>query len=144
MFLVAPIASLLAPLVLPPLGLLTAPLNHLFAAGNVQYSQGKPNPRPHPFYLPLPSSFTSPFFWSSCTPRGTTRFIPTSHIQDVWIHEGFVGFEVRYFLGIVVKGEDEIVVVFPKTLPGRKVAEVVWRGLRGCLYEGNEGDARGT
>ena len=141
MFFLAPIASLLAPLVLPPLRLLTAPLNYLPAAGHVQCFQGKTNPPPPPFYLALLSYFTLPFFWSSYTPRGTTRFIPTSLIQDVWIHEGFVGFEVRYFLGVVVKGEDEIVVVFPRTLPGRRVAEVVWRGLRGCLYEGSEAKA---
>ena len=144
MFLLAPIASLLAPLVLPPLRLLTAPLSRLLTVGNVQYFQGKTNLHPLPFYLPLPSSFISLFFWSSYTPRGTTRFIPTSLIQDVWIHEGFVGFEVKYFLGVVVKGEGEVVVVFPRTLPGRRVAEVVWRGLRGCLYEGNEGEGGGA
>ena len=47
-------------------------------------------------------------------------------------------------MGVVVKGEAEIVVVFPRTLPGRRVAEVVWRGLRGCLYEGNEGEVGGA
>ena len=43
----------------------------------------------------------------------TTRFIPTSKIQDVFIHEAFIGFEVRYYLAIVVEGESEVIVVFP-------------------------------
>jgi phosphatidylinositol N-acetylglucosaminyltransferase subunit H len=43
----------------------------------------------------------------------TTRFIPTTAIQDIFIHEAFKGFEVRYYLAIVVKGEDDVVVVFP-------------------------------
>ncbi len=43
----------------------------------------------------------------------TTRFIPTSQIVDIFIHEAFRGFEVRYYLAVVVKGEGEVVVVFP-------------------------------
>jgi phosphatidylinositol glycan class H protein len=63
------------------------------------------------------------------------RFIPTSHIQDVLIHEAFRGFEVRYYLAIVVKGEEDIVVVFPHLLPRRAILEEVWRGTRKCLWE---------
>ena len=43
----------------------------------------------------------------------TTRFIPTSQIQDIFIHEAFKGFEVRYYLAVVVQGEGEVIVVFP-------------------------------
>ena len=43
----------------------------------------------------------------------TTRFIPTSQIRDLFIHEAFKGFEVRYYLAVVVDGESEVVVVFP-------------------------------
>lgn len=64
-----------------------------------------------------------------------TRFIPTEKIQDVLINEAFRGFEVRYYLVVVVEGEDEIVVVFPKLLPRREVVEKVWRGVRSCLFE---------
>ena len=53
----------------------------------------------------------------------TTRFIPTTSIQDVFIHEAFKGFEVRFYLMIVVKGEDEVVVVFPNLLPRRSVLD---------------------
>jgi phosphatidylinositol glycan class H protein len=42
-----------------------------------------------------------------------TRFIPTTSIQDIFIHEAFKGFEVRFYLAIVVEGEQDAVVVFP-------------------------------
>lgn len=67
---------------------------------------------------------------------GSTRFIPTEKICDVLINEAFLGFEVRYYLVVVVEGEEELVVVFPRLLPGRRIVEAVWRGVRGCLYEG--------
>ena len=91
---------------------------------------------------------------SSASYLGTssTRFIPTSHIQDIFIHEAFKGFEVRFYLSIVVEGEEDVVVVFPVSvvnsvalyhpvddpkniLPRREVLEDVWRGTRACLYE---------
>ncbi len=65
-----------------------------------------------------------------------TRFIPTTSIQDIFIHEAFKGFEVRFYLAIVVEGEDNVVVVFPKLLPRRAVLEEVWRGAKKCLWEG--------
>lgn len=43
----------------------------------------------------------------------STRFIPTAQIRDIFIHEAFRGFEVRYYLAIVVAGEWDVVVVFP-------------------------------
>jgi phosphatidylinositol N-acetylglucosaminyltransferase subunit H len=64
-----------------------------------------------------------------------TRFIPTEKIQDIFINEAFRGFEVRYYLVVVVEGEEDVVVVFPQLLPKRKIVEAVWRGVRGCLYE---------
>lgn len=57
-------------------------------------------------------------------------------MQDCFVNEAFKGFEVRYLLVVVVEGERELVVVFPRLLPGRKVVEVVWRGVRGVLGEG--------
>jgi phosphatidylinositol N-acetylglucosaminyltransferase subunit H len=66
---------------------------------------------------------------------GVTRFIPTEKIQDVLINEGFRGFEVRYYLVVVVEGEDDVVVVFPRLLPRRAIVEKVWRGVRRCLLE---------
>ncbi|KAJ5818611.1 hypothetical protein N7474_004202 [Penicillium riverlandense] len=64
-----------------------------------------------------------------------TRFIPTTQIQDIVIHEAFRGFEVRFYLAVVVEGEPEVVVVFPTLLPRRKILEEVWRGSRHCLYD---------
>jgi phosphatidylinositol N-acetylglucosaminyltransferase subunit H len=79
---------------------------------------------------------------SSTTYLGTasTRFIPTEKIQDILVNEAFRGFEVRYYLVVVVEGEDEVVVVFPRLLPGRAIVERVWRGARGCLYEPEKRD----
>jgi len=42
---------------------------------------------------------------------------------------------VRFYLAVVVKGEENVVVVFPKLLPKRKILEEVWRGARACLHE---------
>jgi phosphatidylinositol glycan class H protein len=67
--------------------------------------------------------------------EGAARFIPTEKIRDVLINEAFRGFEVRYYLVVVVEGEENVVVVFPRLLPGRDIVEKVWRGARGCLYE---------
>lgn len=64
-----------------------------------------------------------------------TRFIPTDKIQDVLINEAFRGFEVRHYLIVIVEGEEDVIVVFPKLLPGPNVVERVWRGVRKCLYE---------
>lgn len=50
----------------------------------------------------------SSFLWG-----GSTRFIPASAVQDIFIHEAFRGFEVRFYLCIVVEGEEGSVVVFP-------------------------------
>lgn len=54
------------------------------------------------------STSSSSYLWTD-----TTRFIPTSSIQDIFIHEAFKGFEVRFYLSIVVEGEEGVVVVFP-------------------------------
>jgi phosphatidylinositol N-acetylglucosaminyltransferase subunit H len=72
-----------------------------------------------------------------------TRFIPTEKIRDVFVNEAFRGFEVRYYLVVVVEGEEEVVVVFPGLLPGRKIVETVWRGVRECLYE-RTGEEKGS
>lgn len=58
--------------------------------------------------LGIQTSTTSSTYLSTAT----TRFIPTSQIQDIFIHEAFKDFEVRYYLAIVVDDEDEVTVVF--------------------------------
>lgn len=49
-----------------------------------------------------------------------SRFIPTSAVRDLWIHEGFCGFEVRFYLAVVVEGEEGVVVVFPVSSCSRR------------------------
>ena len=49
--------------------------------------------------------------------RRSCRFVPTSPIGDLWTHEGFCGFEVRFYLAVVVEGEEGLVVVFPVGFP---------------------------
>ena len=71
-----------------------------------------------------------------------TRFIPTEKIQDILVNEGFRGFEVRYYLIVVVEGEEDVVVVFPGLLPKRAIVEAVWRRARACLYEGKTTDEK--
>ena len=84
---------------------------------------------------------------SSYLGSATTRFIPTTSIQDIFIHEAFKGFEVRFYLGIVVEGEESVVVVFPVRVlprPGKvcittlTVAETSpsTRGFGKCLARG--------
>ncbi|OJD24069.1 hypothetical protein ACJ73_04575 [Blastomyces percursus] len=76
----------------------------------------------------------------------STRFIPTTQIQDIVIHEAFKCFEVKFYLAIIVEGESNVVVVFPTAsnasdqqnlLPRRSILEDVWKGARKCLYDPN-------
>lgn len=93
--------------------------------------------------MPSPSSFSSGR-WFGGGWGIQTRFIPTEKIRDVLINEAFRGFEVRYYLCVVVEDEEDVVVLFPGTLPRRKIVEAVWRGIRGCLMdeEGDEGKVK--
>ncbi|KAF6842922.1 GPI-c transferase complex [Colletotrichum musicola] len=81
--------------------------------------------------LGIQTSSTSGSYLSAAA----TRFIPTEKIQDVLVNEAFRGFEVRYYLVVIVEGEEDLVVVFPNLLPRKKIVETVWRGVRGCLWE---------
>lgn len=97
--------------------------------------------------LGVQTSTSSPTYLST----SSTRFIPTNVIQDIFIHEAFKGFEVKFYLAIVVEGEEDVVVVFPVSsvgsdsiacadrpqniLPKREALEEVWRGTKACLYE---------
>lgn len=59
--------------------------------------------------LGVQTSTSSPTYLSTAS----TRFIPTSSIQDIFLHEAFKGFEVKFYLSIVVENEEDLVVVFP-------------------------------
>ncbi|PNS14989.1 hypothetical protein CAC42_2218 [Sphaceloma murrayae] len=81
--------------------------------------------------LGVQTSTSSPTYLSTAS----TRFIPTSSIQDIFLHEAFKGFEVKFYLSIVVENEEDLVVVFPNIFPKRQLLEEVWRGTKACLYE---------
>jgi phosphatidylinositol glycan class H protein len=66
------------------------------------------------------------FLWG-----GSTRFIAASAVQDIFIHEAFRGFEVRFYLCIVVEGEEGVVVVFPVSFFGPLSFNYVERLLAG-------------
>lgn len=59
--------------------------------------------------LGIQTSTSSSFYFCS----SSTRFIPTTQIQDIIIHEAFKGFEVKFYLAVIVEGESEVGVVFP-------------------------------
>ncbi|KAK4991580.1 hypothetical protein LTR50_001775 [Elasticomyces elasticus] len=74
--------------------------------------------------LGVQTSTSSPTYLTT----STTRFIPTNTIQDIFIHEAFKGFEVKFYMVIVVEGEEDVVVVFPVRIL-----------LRWCVYAGGNG-----
>jgi GPI-GlcNAc transferase complex, PIG-H component len=67
-----------------------------------------------------------------------SRFIPSSDVLDIIIHEAFIGFEVRYILVVVVKNQSKLQLVFGNILPRREVLEAVLRGSRECFYRDRE------
>lgn len=64
----------------------------------------------------------------------TSKFIPSSDVLDILIHEAFIGFQIRYILVIIVKDQSKLQLVFKNTLPRRDVLETVLRGSRQCFY----------
>ena len=42
---------------------------------------------------------------------------------------------MRFYLAIVVQGEERVVIVFPELLPRLAVLKEVWRGAKKCLWE---------
>lgn len=55
-----------------------------------------------------------------------SRFIPASEIDDVLLYEGFKGMQVRYYLAVVVRGEEKVEVIFPVwALSMRLMIEIV-------------------
>jgi hypothetical protein len=54
-----------------------------------------------------------------------SRFIPASEIDDVLLYEGFKGMEVRYYLAVVVRGEEKVEVIFPVYSFIRLTVEIV-------------------
>ncbi|KAK7203369.1 GPI-GlcNAc transferase complex, PIG-H component-domain-containing protein [Myxozyma melibiosi] len=82
----------------------------------------------HDFGIELKSAGAMRFSSSS-------QFIPIELIQDIVINEGFRGFEVIYYLAVIVKGRGRLLVIFPNTLPKRNEVEYIWRDIRRCMYQ---------
>eukprot|EP01084_Bolivina_argentea_P241720 405703_1 len=57
-------------------------------------------------------------------------FIHVSSMEAVVIHEGFFHGRVVYFLAIVVKGRDELVIMFKNFLPRLEILKPVYKKLR--------------
>ncbi|KAK9478024.1 GPI-GlcNAc transferase complex, PIG-H component-domain-containing protein [Lipomyces japonicus] len=73
---------------------------------------------------------TGPTIFSS-----STQFIPVELVQDVILYEGFKGFEVVFYMAVIVKDRSRLSVVFPTLLPRRAILEEVWRDVRKCLFQ---------
>lgn len=80
--------------------------------------------------LGIQTATTAGTLWGQ---KPKTRFIEQGRARDLWLMEGFWGWQVRYYVAVSVEGEGGLVVVFPTLLPGRETLEVVWRGARSCL-----------
>ena len=128
------VAALVAPSAVPAWAVLAAGAAMLYAAVLARLHTTESLLVLRGLGIQTASSASAWAWWWRRRPAAT-RFIPTEKIRDVLINEAFRGFEVRYYLVVVVEGEDDVVVVFPRLLPRRPIVEAVWRGVRGCLYE---------
>ena len=45
--------------------------------------------------------------------RNSTRFIPFTEISHLIMNEGITMFKVKYYLAMVLKNQDDMVVLFP-------------------------------
>ncbi|KAJ8331466.1 hypothetical protein QVD99_001737 [Batrachochytrium dendrobatidis] len=70
-------------------------------------------------------------FWGGF--RSTTRFIPASKILSVIINEGITLWQVKFYLAIVIEGENEMTVAFSRTLPRLHILERVYVNIRSTL-----------
>lgn len=65
------------------------------------------------------------------------EFVAMEYVRDVTINEGFIGFQVIFYLAAVVSdspdGKVRLLMLFPKLLPRRRLLEAVWRRSRRYL-----------
>eukprot|EP00842_Homolaphlyctis_polyrhiza_P001097 jgi/Hompol1/1989/HPOL_002110-RA len=85
-----------------------------------------------------------------CTRRlsgvNSCRFIPLSQISGIIIHEGITMFQVKFYLAIIVKGEDRLAIAFQilqsicpsikNLLPRLHVLERIYADTRATLLDG--------
>jgi hypothetical protein len=69
------------------------------------------------------------------TGRLRSQFIDCSKISDIIINEGINMLQVKFYLAIIVEGQDRMVVVFEHLLPRlNPVLLQVYRGARAILF----------
>ena len=64
-----------------------------------------------------------------------TVFIDREHVQDVVINEGITLCKVVFYLAILVRGKDKLVLVFPHLQPRRDELLAVRQGVRDMLFD---------
>lgn len=69
------------------------------------------------------------------------KFIPITEIIDIVIHEGFQGFQVVFYMCVLVREKDEsggegnaVKVIFPNFLPRKNILLHTWKASRQMLY----------
>ncbi|CAI2165762.1 24_t:CDS:2 [Funneliformis geosporum] len=72
--------------------------------------------------------------------RSVSRFIDKSKISDVIINEGINMLQVKFYMAIIVEGQDRMVVVFEHLLPKLSILLKVYRGTRSIIFNEIEGN----
>ncbi|CAG8532333.1 8120_t:CDS:2 [Acaulospora morrowiae] len=66
--------------------------------------------------------------------RSVSKFIDKSKISDIIINEGITMLQVKFYMAIIVEGQDRMVVVFQHLLPKLNVLIQVYRGTRSVIF----------
>ncbi|RGB40912.1 GPI-GlcNAc transferase complex, PIG-H component-domain-containing protein [Rhizophagus diaphanus] len=66
--------------------------------------------------------------------RSVSRFIDKSKISDIIINEGITMLQVKFYMTIIVDGQDRMVVVFEHLLPKLNILLQVYRGTRYVIF----------
>ncbi|CAG8722794.1 3560_t:CDS:2, partial [Ambispora leptoticha] len=66
--------------------------------------------------------------------RCVSKFIDRSKILDVVINEGITMLSVKFYLAIIVEGQDRMVVVFEHLLPRLNILLKVYQGTRAVIF----------
>ncbi|KAI9145596.1 GPI-GlcNAc transferase complex, PIG-H component-domain-containing protein [Paraphysoderma sedebokerense] len=60
--------------------------------------------------------------------RTKSKFITTDRIMEIIINEGIKLWEIRFYLAVIVEGEDKLIVLFENLLPPLDTLETIYRG----------------
>ncbi|CAG8614134.1 12986_t:CDS:2 [Gigaspora rosea] len=76
--------------------------------------------------------------------RTVSRFIERSKISDIIINEGITMLQVKFYMAIIVEGQDKMVVVFQHLLPKYSILIQVYRGTRSIIFNESEESVENT